>query len=52
VYMGAYGLLKQKNMKMEEFLRSAVDNFNRMIYAVPKVDTLETRLNSALDYGG
>ncbi len=52
VYMGAYGLLKPKEMKLEEFLQSPANNpFNKMTYAVMKVGTAESKLNPALDYG-
>jgi hypothetical protein len=53
VFMGAYGLLKPKDMPLEEFLQSPSNNpFNKMTYAVLKVGTAETKLNPALDYGG
>lgn len=53
VYMGAYGLLKPKEMPLEEFLQSPSANpFNKMTYAVLKVGTAETKLNPSLDYGG
>lgn len=53
VYMGAYGLLKPRDMALQEFLQSPSANpFNQMTYAVLKVGTAETKLNPTLDYGG
>jgi len=53
VYMGAYGLLKPKDMEIQEFLQSPASNpFSRMTYAVLKVGTAEAKLNPTLDYGG
>ena len=52
VYMGAYGLLKPKEMDLQEFLQSPSANpFNKMTYAILKVGTAETKLNPSLDYG-
>jgi hypothetical protein len=53
VYMGAYGLLKPKQMPLEDFLQSPAENpFNKITYAVLKVGTAETKLNPTLDYRG
>lgn len=53
VYMGAYGLLKPKELPLDEFLVSPSSNpFNKLTYAVLKVGTAETKLNPSLDYVG
>jgi hypothetical protein len=53
VYLGAYGLLKPKDMDLNDFLQSPAANpFNKMTYAVLKIGTAETKLNPTLDYGG
>ncbi len=53
VYMGAYGLLKPREMEIQDFLLSPENNpFNKMTYAVLKVGAAETKLNPTLDYGG
>jgi len=53
VYMGAYGLLKPKEMPLEEFLQSPSNNpFNKITYGVLKVGTAEIKLNPTLDFGG
>jgi len=53
VYMGAYGLLKPKDMELQDFLQSPKDNpFSTITYAVLKVGTAETKLNPSLDYSG
>lgn len=53
IFMGAYGLLKPKEMPLEDFLRSPSANpFNKLTYAILKVGTAETKLNPTLDYGG
>jgi hypothetical protein len=53
VFMGGYGLLKPKNMKLEEFLQSSISNpFTNITYAVLKIGTAETKLNPALDWLG
>ncbi|HLP46842.1 MAG TPA: hypothetical protein VK469_12900, partial [Candidatus Kapabacteria bacterium] len=53
VYMGSFGLLKPKDMDIQEFLQSPSSNpFNKMTYAVLKVGTAETKLNPRLDFGG
>lgn len=51
VYMGAYGLLKPKDMGMQEFLRDPnASPFNAITYGVIKVGTAETLLNPQLDF--
>jgi hypothetical protein len=53
VYMGSVGLLKPKDMELQEFLQSPANNpFNKITYAVLKVSTGETKLNPTLDYRG
>lgn len=53
VYLGAYGLLKPKDMEIQEFLQAPDRNpFVNMTYAVLKVGTAETKLNPTLSYGG
>lgn len=50
VYMASYGLLKPKGMTMTEFLKTPSSNpFNRLTYAVLKVNTAEAKLRPMLD---
>lgn len=51
-FLGAYGLLKPKMMKLEDFLQDPNSNpLNAMTYAVIKVGTAETKLSPVLDFG-
>ncbi len=51
VFMGAHGLLKPREMAIQEFLQSPGSNpFNKLTYAVLKIGTMETKLNPTLDY--
>ncbi len=51
-YMGAYGLLKPKAVKLEDFLQGNYnDPFKDVTYAVLRVGSAETRLNPQLNFG-
>lgn len=52
-YMGEYGLLKPKDMPLDQFLREPGQNpFNALTYAVVRVGIGETRLSPRLDFHG
>lgn len=51
VYMGAHGLLKPRDMGLDEFLGDPAANpFNEVTYAVIRVGTTEAKLDPRMDF--
>ncbi len=52
-YLGAYGLLKPKDMPLADFLgKPDLNPLNKLTYAVLRVGIGETKLDPTLDFGG